>query len=146
MLGEEFETWNLKSHQETRERLKKIGLLVEKTDYDTLIRLDHPIGKPLADYSGYTKVLDNYGESMLARIHWHTGRLHPHFDQLGAGEAARRNGKDKKETIATGRFSSDFQQLPRPEKNLEVVVGEHLKRVRAAFAGILAELEQKKAA
>jgi hypothetical protein len=36
--------------------------------------------------------------------------------------------------------------LPRPEKNLEVVVGEHLKRVRAAFAGILAELEQKKAA
>ena len=146
LLGEEFETWNLKSHQETRERLKKIGILVEKTDYDTMIRLDHPIGKPLADYSGYTKVLDNYGESMLARVHWHTGRLHPHFDQLGAGEGARRNGKDKKETIATGRFSSDFQQLPRPEKNLEVVVGEHLKRVRAAFAGILAGLETKKAA
>ena len=146
LLGEQFETWNLKSHQETGERLRRIGLDVEKTDYDTMIRLPHPIGRPLADYSGYTKVLDNYGESMLARIHWHTRRLHPHFDQLGAGEGARRNGKDKKETIATGRFSSDFQQLPRPEKNLEVVTGEHLKRVRAAFAGILDELERKKAA
>jgi hypothetical protein len=71
--------------------------------------------------------------------------LHPHFDQLGAGEGAQRNGKDKKETIATGRFSSDFQQLPRPEKNLEAITGQHLERVRAAFAGILAQLEKKAA-
>ena len=145
LLGEEFETWNLKSHQETKERLDRIGIVVEKTDYATMIRLDHQIGRPLAEYSGHTKVLDNYGESMLARIHWHTGRLHPHFDQLGAGEGAQRNGKDKKETIATGRFSSDFQQLPRPEKNLEAITGQHLERVRAAFAGILAQLEKKAA-
>ena len=145
LLGEEFETWNLKSHQETKERLDRIGIVVEKTDYDTMIRLDHPIGRPLAEYSGHTKVLDNYGESMLAKIHWHTGRLHPHFDQLGAGEGAQRNGKDKKETIATGRFSSDFQQLPRPEKNLDAIAGQHLERVRAAFAGLLAQLEERAA-
>ena len=147
LLGERFVTFNLKSPAEKRAALKRIGILVDNAEADTLLRLDHPIGKPLADWSGYTKVLDNYGEPLLARRHWHTGRIHPNFDQLGAGENAQRNGKDKKETIATGRFSSNFQQLPRPEKILDEVTGSDLVLVRKYFAAKLAEIEaQQKAA
>ena len=143
LLGLERQEWNLKSHQETRERLKIIGIHVEKTDYDTMIQLDHPIGKPLADLSGYTKVLDNYGETMLERIHFHTGRIHANIDQLGAGEHAQRGGKDKKATIATGRMSGNLQQLPRPEKIMALLSQWEQDRVRAAFIDRILEIQQQ---
>jgi hypothetical protein len=141
LLGPELQTWNLKSHQETRARLKLINIHVEKTDYDTMIQLDHPIGKPLADLSGYTKVLDNYGDSMLERIHFHSGRIHTNVDQLGAGEHAQRGGKNKKDTIATGRMSGDLMQLPRPEKIMALLAKWEQDKVRSAFIERLLEIE-----
>jgi hypothetical protein len=146
LLGPDPVTWNLKSHQETKARLKVINIHVEKTDYDTMIQLDHPIGKPLADLSGYTKVLDNYGESMLERIHYHSGRIHTNVDQLGSGEHAQRGGKDKKATIATGRMSGDLMQLPRPEKIMAVLEKWEQDKVRAAFMDRILELQQEKKA
>jgi DNA polymerase-1 len=146
LLGEEIRTFNLASNPDKRAALAEIGIDVGDAEYDTLIRLTHPIGKLMAGWSGFTKIVSTYGESMTARIHWHTGRIHSRFDQMGAGESAKAKGKDKAETIATGRYSSDIQQLPKYEVVTVDVDPERELRLRSKFQSIIAAAKAKSAA
>jgi DNA polymerase I len=133
------EVFDLNSSSKKLVALRRIGLDLEDTKRETLEELDHPIAKFLAEYSEVMKVISTYGESMIEKVDKNTGRLYPEFHQLGSGDLEARQGKAKKGTIATGRYSSDFQQLPRPvARYAEVTDIEELAGVRAAFAEKLA--------
>jgi len=95
--------------------LKMLGFDIKDTKRETLLALDSPIGQLLGDYSECTKIISTYGEGMLKRRSKVDGRLHPEFNQLGSGDIEKRKGGDKATTIATGRWSSDAQQFPRPD-------------------------------
>jgi DNA polymerase I-like protein with 3'-5' exonuclease and polymerase domains len=145
LYGYERMTFNLSSGADKKHVLAQLGIKVDDVEYETMKRIEHPMGDLFADWSANNKVLTSYGEALLARRHWSTGRIHPRFDQLGSGEEARHGGKDKKETISTGRMSGDFQQLPRPETILVPVEGAERDRVEQAFAATLADLRQEAA-
>jgi DNA polymerase I-like protein with 3'-5' exonuclease and polymerase domains len=141
LFGDCYETFTISSNQDKMAALRRIGIDVDDAEYDTMARLKHPIGKLFCKWSGLQKLLSTYGQSLLDRRHWHTKRIHPKMDQLGAGEGARHKGKDKTETIATGRWSGDMQQLPRPERFTVPVSPELEALLRVRFARELAALE-----
>jgi DNA polymerase I-like protein with 3'-5' exonuclease and polymerase domains len=139
LLGPVEEKFKLASNPEKRAAFRRLGVEIEKTDTEVLAELEHPMAEPMIKWSGHNKIISNYGETLIDKVHFHTGRFHPDFDQLGAGEGSR-DGRDKKETIATGRYSSNFQQLPRPEKVFEPIPDAEEAQVRHYFRGLLAEL------
>lgn len=143
LFGEVTETFNLSSPIEKLRAFERLGIELEDTETDTLKLVDHPMAKLMVEWSGSNKILTTYGETLLERIHYHTGRLHPNFDQLGAGEHANRGGKSRTESIATGRYSGDFQQLPKPEEETEPISPEEEAMVRSAFADKIKELEDQ---
>jgi hypothetical protein len=128
-------TVNLKSNAEKLEALKAMGLDIEDVQRSTLEDIDLEVCQALAKYTELTKIISTYGENLIARIHPTDGMLHPRFSQLGMGEMANQNSKNKATTIATGRYSSDFQQLPRP-RNIYVPVTDEklLKDLALVFA------------
>jgi ribonuclease D len=107
--------FDLDSSSKKMAMLKMLGFDVKDTKRETLLALDSPIGQLLGDYSECTKIISTYGKGMLDRRSKTDGRLHPEFNQLGAGDIEKRKGGDKATTIATGRWSSDAQQFPRPD-------------------------------
>jgi DNA polymerase I-like protein with 3'-5' exonuclease and polymerase domains len=107
--------FDLDSSSKKLAMLKMLGFDVKNTKRETLLALDSPIGQLLGDYSECTKIISTYGERMLKRRSKTDGRLHPEFNQLGSGDIEKRKGGDKATTIATGRWSSDAQQFPRPD-------------------------------
>lgn len=150
ILGVDFATFNISSNDDKSTVLSQLGFKVEDVDKDTLLRIDHPIARLMFEWSEFNKPVTTYGQALLNRRHWHTRRIHPNFDQLGAGESAQRNGKNTKETIATGRYSSDFQQLPRPEKVFVPLDADELAAAEIEFRVQLAQIraanQQKMAA
>lgn len=99
--------------------LEAFGYAVDNIQRETLKEIDHEVARMLAEYSGVTKITSTYGDNLLKRINPVNGRLHPEFNQLGLGDAA--GNKGGKDSIATGRYSSDFQQLPKPNPHFAVV-------------------------
>jgi DNA polymerase-1 len=110
--------FDLNSPTQKLDVLLTMGFDIEDVRRETLETLDSPITKALAEYSNVMKVISTYGENLLRRINPETGHLHPEFHQLGSGDSI---GGAKKGTIATGRYSSDFQQMPRPIELYAVV-------------------------
>jgi hypothetical protein len=96
--------------------LHRIGIMVKSVSKGELEDYDQPICELLLKYEKQKKIISTYGESLLSKIHPDTGKFQPHFDQLGAGEDADADGRDKTATIATGRYSSDAQQMPKAKK------------------------------
>lgn len=139
LLGPIEESFKLSSNKEKKVAFSRLGVEIEKTDTEILAELEHPMAEPMIKWSGHNKIISNYGESLIDKLHFHSGRFHPDFDQLGAGEGSR-DGRDKKETIATGRYSSNFQQLPRPEKVFEPLPDAEEAAVRHYFADLLTQL------
>jgi DNA polymerase-1 len=146
LLPEYKEVFDLDSQAQKLAALREIGFDIEDVKRDTLEELDHEIAKLLAEYSEVTKITSTYGENLIARINPQTGRLHPEFNQLGSGDMEAKKGREKKGTIATGRYSSDFQQLPKPEERYTPVTDEEVNQVRTWFAKELKELPSKKEA
>jgi DNA polymerase-1 len=135
LLPEMREVFDVKSSSQKLEALSKIGIELDDTKRDTLEAIDHPLTRLLVEYSEVAKVCSTYGENLIARVDPRTGRLYPEFNQLGSGDLESRSGRVKKSTIATGRYSSDFQQLPRSEPRYEKVLDTaEIKRVREAFS------------
>ena len=116
------EVFDLDSAEQKLEALRRIGLTLENVQRATLKTVEHQLAKLMVEHSEVTKLTSTYGRNLIEKINPDTGRLHPEFRQLGIGEGVGTRGgagasRDKKTTIATGRFSSDFQILPRAEKN-----------------------------
>lgn len=131
---------NLKSPPQVSKAMLAVGIDLPKnskghymTDERTLEKIKHPAAKEMLEYRGFVKLIDSYGESLLANIHPFTGRIHPDFQQIGA---------------ETGRFSCrepNMQQIP--EEFREFVGGvEDWKIVGADYSQmelrIIAELSQ----
>jgi DNA polymerase I-like protein with 3'-5' exonuclease and polymerase domains len=105
------------------EILKTFGFKVENAQRETIEGIDHDVARLLAEYSGVMKITSTYGDNLLKRVNPINGRLHPEFNQLGMGEIAAGAHRD---SIATGRYSSDFQQMPRPNPVYAVVTDNEL--------------------
>jgi hypothetical protein len=74
-------------------------------------------------------------------------RWHPRFKQLGSGEEeGRKSGGEDKSTIATGRFSSDAQQFPKPKELFAPVrKPDEINHVMAVFADKIAAMKAEQA-
>jgi DNA polymerase I-like protein with 3'-5' exonuclease and polymerase domains len=116
LLDVGLETFDLNSPQKKMQALHRIGIMVKSVSKGELEDYDQPICELLLKYEKQKKIISTYGESLLSKIHPDTGKFQPHFDQLGAGEDADADGRDKTATIATGRYSSDAQQMPKAKK------------------------------
>ncbi len=126
---------NLKSNAEKLTALNAMGLDITDVKRSTLEDIDLEVCQLLAKYTELTKIITTYGYNLIQRVHPNDGMLHPRFSQLGMGEMANMNSKDKAITIATGRYSSDFQQLPRPRNIYDQVVDPKLiDELRSVFA------------
>lgn len=134
LLPDTIETFNLDSASKKLEALCKMGISLDDVKRETLLAAGHEITDLLGMYTECTKIISTYGQGMLNRRSKTTGRLHPEFNQLGSGDLERRKGKDKATTIATGRWSSDAQQFPRPEHILDPVVGAESEEVKSLFS------------
>ncbi|MCH4890978.1 bifunctional 3'-5' exonuclease/DNA polymerase [Acidaminobacter sp. JC074] len=96
---------NLNSNKQVIDLLKKYGLELENTSKHTLSRhLDHPIVKLLLMYRHTSKALTSFLYGINGQINPVTGRLHPHYGQIGA---------------YSGRMSCggpNIQQIPREDR------------------------------
>ena len=136
---------NLNSQKDKMKILRAFGVEVQDTEAETLLSTGHPVAALMVEYMGEVKIVETYGHGLRERVCPDTGRIHPKFDQLGSGEHIAQQA-NRNETIATGRWSSDFQQLPRPERVFCRVEGEELELCRRHFASLLASSEQPKEA
>jgi len=132
VLPDTQETFDLDSASQKLAALRKMGLTLDDVKRETLQKLDTEITNLLGEYTECTKIISTYGARMLNKRSKTTGRLHPEFNQLGSGDLERRKGKDKAQTIATGRWSSDAQQFPRPDHILDPV--EDDSAIKSLFA------------
>ena len=133
LLPDVQKVFDLNSPAQKLKALQDLGFDIEDVRRDTLDTLDHPIAIALSQYSNVMKIISTYGENLLKRVNPKTGRLHPEFNQLGSGDI----DLSKKGTIATGRYSSDFQQMPKPENRFaEVKNVDELEFVKKHFESV----------
>jgi len=137
-----------------RDALKNVskGFVERKNGFKTVkVKVDftpeqRKLALLLAEYSNVSKMTSTYGKNMVDKVNPHTHRWHPRFRQLGSGEEeGRKSGGDDKSTIATGRFSSDAQQFPKPKTLYAPVCNaEELRFIEAQFADKIAEIRAQK--
>jgi hypothetical protein len=142
LLGNQWKTFDINSNVEKLRALREVGVEIDNVQRDTLVLLDDELAQLLAEDTRYEKILSTYGDNLIARIHSDTGRVHPHFHQHGVGDAEAMIGDDgwnRTASIATARYSGDFQQMPKP-KNIYVPVTDpfELSIVRKMFQEKLA--------
>lgn len=120
------------SNAQKLEALRELGLSIDDVKRSTLEELDDPIAQLLGEYSACVKINSTYGENMINRINPITKRLSVEFNQLGHGDIEAKAGKAT--TIATGRYSSDFQQLPKAMNRYDYPSTTELELVKAQFS------------
>lgn len=143
IIPELNEVFDLDSNKAKLEALKKIGIELDDVKRATLQTVDDPIAKLLGEYSRVTKMTSTYGENMLQKISEYTGMWHPRFAQMGSGASeGDTQGRDNKETTATGRFVSDAQQFPRKQEIYALEADPEVRaEVVSRFAGILSQYQ-----
>jgi DNA polymerase I-like protein with 3'-5' exonuclease and polymerase domains len=114
IVPEWLDVFDLNSNKEKLEALRNIGVALGSNDVKraTLLETKDPIAKLLAEYSHVLKMTSTYGDNLRKKINKRTGLYYPRFAQLGFGSAGE-DGRDNKETTATGRWAGDAQQFPR---------------------------------
>ena len=94
---------NIDSNAQLKAALTKYGLNLESTDVSELSKhFGLPVIDALLDYRKTQKLISTYGETLLAKIHHMTGRLHTDFRQM----------------VSTGRLSSsnpNLQNIPKKQ-------------------------------
>lgn len=150
--------FNLKSGRAKLDALRDIDIDLDNIKRDSLKEvsrneikgkdftpLQRQLATLLAEFSKVTKMTTTYGKNMVDKINETTGRWHPHFKQLGSGEEEGRKSGDDKSTIATGRFSSDAQQFPKPKELYAPVIRiDELNHVKGMFAEKIAALQRQR--
>lgn len=139
VLPDSIEEFDMDSSSAKLAALRKMGLVLIDVKRETLQALQTEITDLLADYTECTKIITTYGEGLLKRRSKTTGRLHPEFNQLGSGDMEARKGGGKTKTIATGRWSSDAQQFPRPDHILDPVEGDAAEHIKILFSDTYAK-------
>jgi DNA polymerase I-like protein with 3'-5' exonuclease and polymerase domains len=124
--------FDLKSNKDKLAALADMGFDLEDVKRETLKATDHQLAQLLANYSAITKKTSTYGQNMLDKINSYTHKWHPKFHQLGSGDIQSK-GKDNKDTIATGRFSGDGQQFPKPAELYCKATPEEFKFLTSQF-------------
>ena len=114
----DFEEIDMNSNASKMQALTKLGFKLENVKRETLMSFGDEITNLLGEYSECTKIISTYGEGLLRKRSATTGRFHPEFNQLGSGDLEGRKA-GKATIIATGRWSSDAQQFPRPDHILD---------------------------
>ncbi len=113
-------TVNLNSPLQLKSALNKYGLSLESTSKDELEKYESiPVISNLLKYRKLEKLVSTYSESLLAKIHPKTGRLHTSFKQL----------------ISTGRLSSahpNLQNIPGLQKYRSCFIAEEGKSLVTA--------------
>jgi len=115
ILPEEWwrEVFNLKSNKDKLEAINNIlDTDLKDVKRATLLAANDELTGLLADYSNILKNTSTYGKNILDKINKKTGLLYPRFAQMGFGSAGE-DGRNNKETTATGRWVGDVQQFPR---------------------------------
>jgi hypothetical protein len=149
--------FNLKSNAAKLAALRELDIDLDNLKRDTLKEASKdkditPAQRRLllisAEISNVFKMTTTYGKNMVDKISAVTGRWHPRFKQLGSGEEeGRRSGSEDKSTIATGRFSSDAQQFPKPkELFVPVKAAKEVAHVTTHFATEIAAIKAAAAA
>jgi DNA polymerase I-like protein with 3'-5' exonuclease and polymerase domains len=145
IIPELNEVFDLDSNKAKMEALKKIGIELDDVKRVTLLTVDDPIAKLLGEYSNVTKMTSTYGENMLQKINEYTGMWHPRFAQMGSGASeGDAQGRDSKETTATGRYVSDAQQFPRKQERYALETDPDVRaEVVSRFADIISQYQAK---
>lgn len=142
LLGVQWKTFDIDSNVEKLKALREVGVKVDNVQRETLMLADDELAQLLGKDTRFAKTLSTYGDNLIARIHPDTGRVHPHFHQHGVGDAEAMiddDGWDRTASIATARYSGDFQQMPKPAKiYVPVTDPVELATVRALFQEQLA--------
>lgn len=134
LFGGETYSFKITSPTKKLEALRELGMDLEDTQTDSLEAIDNQLAKLLIEYSEAYKIVTTYGEKMIERVNPQTNRLHPRWNQLGAGDSNEAGGKATKNTIATGRVAGDFMQLPKDHTVYETVTdSKELAQVRLQF-------------
>jgi len=126
--------FEISSSQQKLNALQALGYDVENVRRESLEILDTELSRLLAEYSFCRKMTSTYGKNLLDKRSPWTRRFHPEFFQMGEGEGS---GKHQKKTIttATQRYSSNAQQIPRPQKRYGLVKDhEELTLIETSFA------------
>ena len=86
LLGNEV-SLNLDSQPQVLEALQQMGVPVENTSKLSLIPLaeEHPSVRALLDYRKAAKSVQAFASSLPKHVHPITGRIHPDYQQMGAG-------------------------------------------------------------
>lgn len=141
---DEEEEFDIDSAEQKLEALRRIGLTLDNVQRATLKTIEHQMAKLLVEYSLVQKIVSTYGVRLVNMIHPDDGRLHPQWKQLGMGDGESQGSRDKKATIATGRMSGDFMQLPRTRDIYELIDNpEELEMVRRLMPEQIAKAQQK---
>jgi DNA polymerase I-like protein with 3'-5' exonuclease and polymerase domains len=123
--------FDINSQTQKLAALRELGNQIDDVKRETLESISDPIADLLGQYSEAMKVNSTYGENMIQRMNPTNHRLQVEFNQLGHGDIEGTAGKAT--TIATGRYSSDFQQLPRARTIYELVTDSELQHVQELF-------------
>lgn len=123
--------FDINSPAQKLQALRELGFEIDDVKRDTLDTIDDPIADLLGKYSEALKINSTYGENLIHRVNPDTHRLQVEFNQLGHGDIESKAGKAT--TIATGRYSSDFQQLPKAMNRYDLVIDSELELVQAKF-------------
>jgi len=112
---EVFERLGLVDEWEYGEPSKKTGQINPKTGIESLLNVctDKKLVHQLDTFSKYTKLLGTYMQPWLDSALANDGRFYPWFNTI--------KGDNDKGTY-TGRFSSNFQQVPRQPKDKKMPV------------------------
>jgi DNA polymerase-1 len=125
-------SWNWNSPNQVKMAFQAQGIVLTKTDDDTLAKYDHPLAAALRRYRKVKKLLSAYGSDWLNRLV--EGRIHPNWKQLEA---------------RTGRMACsepNIQQLPKDRYRAAIAPGEGRVLIKADYSQIelrvLAEVTQ----
>ena len=95
---------NIRSNEQLLYCLNRLGIDIKSTGKEVLKEYtSYPIIQDILDWRQLNKLVSTYGESLLAKIHKKTGRLHTEFTQM----------------VDTGRLSShdpNLQNIPHKQK------------------------------
>jgi hypothetical protein len=112
LFGKESFEFNVSSAPARLQMFREeLGFDINDVQRETMAGISHQAGVLIAEWTGVDKYRGTYGDAMVQRISPIDGRYHPRFSQLGMGDMA---GANKDGNANTGRYSSNFQQLPQP--------------------------------
>jgi DNA polymerase I len=115
---------NLDSPQQVQEALHRMGIPVEGTRHAQLqpFARESEVVARLIEYRGVAKQLSSYGRSMLEHIHPKTGRVHPHFMQIGAPSGRFACGEPSVQQIPN---APEYRECIRAPEGRKLVIADY---------------------